>query len=60
METAVEDKIKRRAYELWEADGRPEGQDQAYWFKAMAEIASAAIATIKPPRKRTARTEKAA
>lgn len=54
METAVEDKIKRRAYELWEADGRPEGQDQAYWFKAMAEIASAAIATIKPPRKRAA------
>lgn len=60
METAVEDKIKRRAYELWEADGRPEGQDQAYWFKAMAEIASAAIATIKPPRKRAPRTKKAA
>jgi hypothetical protein len=56
----VEDKIKRRAYELWEADGRPEGQDQAYWFKATAEIAAAAIAAIKPPRKRAARAKKAA
>jgi hypothetical protein len=56
----VEDQIKQRAYELWEADGCPEGQDQAYWFKAMAEIASAAVATIKPPRKRTARASKAA
>lgn len=56
----MEDQIKRRAYELWEADGCPEGQDQAYWFKAMAEIASAAVAAIKPPRKRTPKAKKAA
>lgn len=56
----MEDQIKRRAYELWEADGRPEGQDQAYWFKAMAEVAAAAAASIKPPRKRAPRVKKAA
>jgi hypothetical protein len=49
----MEDRIRQRAYELWEADGRPDGQDQAYWFKAMAEIAAAAITPIKPARKRT-------
>jgi len=43
---------------MWEADGRPEGQDQAYWSKAVSEIASEAAKTIKPPRKRTTRTAK--
>lgn len=60
----MEDQIKRRAYELWEADGRPHGKDQDYWFKAMAEIAAAALtataAAVKPPRKRAPRTKKAA
>lgn len=59
----MEDQIKRRAYELWEADGRPDGQDQDYWFKAMAEIAASALAATAlavKPRKRTPRTKKAA
>ena len=43
---------------MWEADGRPEGQDQAYWFKAVSEITSEAAKTIKPPRKRAARSPK--
>jgi hypothetical protein len=52
--------IQNRAYALWEADGRPEGQDQAYWFKAVSEIATEAAKTIKPPRKRAPRIKKAA
>ena len=56
----MEDQVRRRAYELWEADGRPHGQDQQYWFKALAELASAAAKTIKPPRKRASRVKKAA
>jgi len=52
--------IQKRAYALWEADGRPEGQDQTYWFKAVTEIASEAAKTIKPPRKRAPRVKKAA
>ncbi len=56
----MEDQVRQRAYELWEADGCPEGQDQQYWFRAMAEIASAAAASIKPARKRATRVKKAA
>ena len=60
----MEDQIKRRAYELWEADGRPQGKDQDYWFKAMAEIAATALtataSAVKAPRKRAVRTKKAA
>lgn len=26
--------IARRAYQLWEAEGRPAGRDQAHWFEA--------------------------
>lgn len=56
----MEDQIKQRAYQLWEADGCPVGQDQAYWFKAVNEMASALAATVKPSRKRTAKVRKAA
>jgi Protein of unknown function (DUF2934). len=56
----MQEDIQRRAYALWEADGRPHGQDQAYWFKAVAEIAAEAAKTIKPPRKRAPRVRKAA
>ena len=56
----MDDQIKRRAYELWEADGRPEGKDQNYWFKAVADLASNAAKTIKPTRKRAPRVKKAA
>ncbi len=27
-------RIRERAYHLWEADGRPEGQDLEYWERA--------------------------
>lgn len=56
----MEDQVRRRAYEMWEADGCPQGQDQQYWFKALSELAAAAAATIKPPRKRAPRIKKAA
>jgi hypothetical protein len=61
METTMQDEIQRRAYALWEADGSPAGQDQTYWFKAVAELAAEAAKTIKsPPRKRAPRAKKAA
>ena len=56
----MDEDIKQRAYALWEADGRPAGQDQVYWFKAVAELATAAATTIKPARKRAPRAKKAA
>jgi hypothetical protein len=29
-----EDAIRQRAYLMWEADGRPDGQAEHYWLKA--------------------------
>jgi Protein of unknown function (DUF2934) len=37
-----EEKIRRRAYELWESEGCPDGGAEAYWFRAEREIAGAA------------------
>lgn len=34
----IEDQIRQRAYELYEQEGRQEGRDQEYWFRAEAEI----------------------
>ena len=32
------DAISRRAYELWEQEGRPEGNDMRHWFQAEREL----------------------
>ena len=34
----VEEQIRQRAYELYEQEGRQEGRDEEYWFRAEAEI----------------------
>jgi len=33
-----EERIRRRAYELWEWAGRPDGGQQAFWLRAEAEL----------------------
>ena len=33
-----EDRIRQRAYELWEKEGKPEGADLRFWEQAMGEI----------------------
>jgi hypothetical protein len=38
MNTAIEDRIRSRAYELWEAEGRPEGREVDHWLRAAQEI----------------------
>jgi hypothetical protein len=35
----VHDRIQRRAYELWESEGRPQGREQTHWQQAEHEIA---------------------
>jgi hypothetical protein len=32
--------IQQRAYEIWEREGRPEGQHQAHWDQAEREVAA--------------------
>jgi hypothetical protein len=31
-------RIRERAYHLWEADGSPEGREQEYWERAEAMV----------------------
>jgi hypothetical protein len=38
---SVQERIRRRAYELWETEGRPEGRAQAHWHQAELEITRA-------------------
>jgi hypothetical protein len=33
--------VQRRAYELWESEGRSTGRDQAHWLQAESEVARA-------------------
>jgi hypothetical protein len=39
--------IERRAYELWEAEGRPGGRDQSHWYRAEQELARSHISAAK-------------
>jgi hypothetical protein len=36
-----EQRIRERAYRLWEADGSPEGKAEHYWYQAQELIESA-------------------
>ena len=33
-----EEKIRQRAHEIWEMEGRPEGRNQEHWERAHREI----------------------
>jgi len=39
MAEDLESRIRRRAHEIWEREGRPEGRDAAHWELASEEIA---------------------
>lgn len=43
MKTDGEELIRKRAYELWEKAGRPDGDGLKHWFEAAREINSAII-----------------
>lgn len=38
MQDGTEDDIRRRAYELWEREGRPEGRQNAHWEQARRDV----------------------
>jgi hypothetical protein len=38
---SIEEKIRQRAYEIYEASGRQEGNDVANWLEAEAEVSIA-------------------
>jgi hypothetical protein len=40
----LEEAIRERAYHLWTADGRPDGNSDAYWLNAQREILTTSLA----------------
>jgi hypothetical protein len=36
--SSIEEAIRRRAYELWEHAGRPEGRSEEFWHAARTEL----------------------
>lgn len=41
MSSDLERRIRERAFELWQAEGQPEGRDAHHWSRAEAELAEA-------------------
>lgn len=39
MQTFDQEKIRDRAFQLWDRAGQPEGRDQEFWFDAERELA---------------------
>ena len=35
-----EQQVRVSAYHLWEADGRPDGRETEYWFRALEKLLS--------------------
>ena len=35
--SSIEEAVRRRAFELWEQAGQPEGRSEEFWFAAIAE-----------------------
>jgi hypothetical protein len=48
--TPSSDAISRRAYELWEQEGRPEGNDMRHWLQAEKELGGSRSASTEPSR----------
>ena len=40
MTGILDDRIRERAYHLWEASGRPAGHDQEFWHRAREMVAT--------------------
>jgi hypothetical protein len=49
METDREERIRTRAHQIWEREGRPHGRDAEHWQQAASEIdAEAAASSLEP------------
>jgi hypothetical protein len=46
---ADENRIKQRAYQIWENEGRPHGRDREHWERASREIEAEAKSRPRKP-----------
>jgi Protein of unknown function (DUF2934) len=45
----LHERIRQRAYLIWEREGRPEGRAEEYWARAEAEVAGVHGGEEAPP-----------
>ncbi len=50
MTATSEDWICKRAYELWDKAGRPDGRSEEFWFAAKAELERRELKAERKPR----------
>jgi Protein of unknown function (DUF2934) len=49
MPQAIDQRIRQRAYKIWEALGRPDGESDQHWLTAERELAAEAMALLARP-----------
>ena len=42
----LQDRIRQRAYELWEASGCPQGREAEHWLQAERELSALAVGQV--------------
>jgi hypothetical protein len=47
-----ERRVRERAYQFWEADGRPEGKADLYWHRARELLEDEGQSSMPPPQSR--------
>jgi hypothetical protein len=57
MDQALETRIRQRAYEIWDALGRPDGEAGAHWLAAERELLLASMNAVTPAAPKTAKRE---
>ncbi len=49
MDDAWQEKVRERAYTIWEREGCPEGQAEQFWLAAEAELRAEGQGPTVPP-----------
>ncbi len=52
-----DERIRRRAHEIWEEEGRPEGREYSHWLRARAEINDEEDGDAPAPAERTSKAD---
>ena len=47
----TEEQVREAAYHIWISEGRPDGQAEAHWFRALEQLQSIGRAKALPRRK---------
>jgi len=62
MDQALKQRIRVRAYDIWNAVGRPDGESDQHWLMAEREVLAASLERVvratskkKAPRRKTPR-----